>query len=105
MPKTISIQELQASRAEISLLRLLSVELGLYLVEVEVDDQTLRVTDDQGQALVFRSQLAAKQPFKKLSVKKAVLRHESAYDEMVGLPAGGENVMEVTIALPADDYS
>ena len=91
----------------IDVLRVLSFEAEVYSVEVDIGDRTLLVKADDGSSLMFRSQLAAKKPFKTFDVRRAVLRHQSAYDEMIGIEHGsaGNNRLEVTIALPRDDYS
>ncbi len=100
----ISLKDLHKNpRAQV--LRLLSVAGDLYLIELEIEGQWHRVTDEAGAALQYRSQLAAKKPFKGLGITRALLRHESAYDEMVGLSAEGKNVMEVNIQIPDRDYS
>lgn len=102
--RRITLKELDRSRSAQGL-RLLGFDGDLYLVELEIDGHWYRVTDEQGAALQYRSQLAAKKPFKGLGITRALLRHRSAYDEMVGLPEGGENLMEIGIQLPDYDYS
>jgi hypothetical protein len=54
---------------------------------------------------VFRSQLAAKIPFKGFSVQRAVLEHQSYYDEMIGLQGEKVEPLLVDISLPDNDYS
>ena len=90
----------------IQVLRLCSFESGIYLVELEIDEQTYLVKDEQGKVLSFRSALDAKKPFKQLDVTRAELVQESAYDEMIGQPVGDEkNTLRVIVALPRDDFS
>ncbi|MFT7218676.1 MAG: hypothetical protein ACI8Z1_000287 [Candidatus Azotimanducaceae bacterium] len=98
----ITIEELAESSQEISLLRVRSFDPSIYLVEVEIDDTCYRVTDKAGEPLKFRGLTAAKRAFAGLPIKDAVLVHESAYDEMVGLPESEGKRMEVRISVPAE---
>ena len=99
---TISLSALHERDPTIDVLRIRSIDPELYIVEVEFDGQCLRVTDEDGEPLSFRGVPAAKQPFSSLTIREAFLVHESAYDEMVGQPTGGDggNLMQVRIALP-----
>jgi len=102
---TVALNTLLKTRQHIKTLRLRSFEPDLYLVEVLLDQQFLTVTDDQAKNLVYRSQLAAKHPFKALSVDNAILLHASCYDEMIGQPVSLGNQLETRISLPCNDYS
>ncbi len=101
----VTIDDLHDRRPEIEVLCLRSLDPDLYLVEVLIGGERLRVTGSDGKSLTARSQLAAKRPFKGLTVMRAVVRHESSYDEMVGQPGRAGNAMEVTISRPDDDLS
>ena len=100
---TISLSSLLARNPEIAILRIRSIDPELYIAEVEFDEVTWRVTNDEGEPLSFRGVSAAKKPFSPLRIQEAYLVHESAYDEMVGQPAPvGGNLMQVKIAPPHD---
>lgn len=101
----ISLTELKSTKPQVDVLRLLSLEPAIYIVEVDIGGDTLRVVDDQGHALTYRCQLDAKKPFKGLGIEQTRLRHESPYDEMIGLPGKAETGMEVRIQNPDDDYT
>lgn len=105
-PYFISHDELLRSSPDIQVLRLRGHESEVYTVEVMIHDRYQVVTDSAGQSLMFRSQLAAKRPFKTLNVKQAILVHTSSYDEMIGQAAKTDaNELQVTLRLPVDDYS
>lgn len=87
----------------IDTLRILSFDPEIYLVEADIDQQTVQVTDDSGRLLSFRGQRAACRAFEGLSIGYACLVHQSAYDEMIGLDTdAGQNRMEIPIALPGN---
>ncbi len=95
----ITLEKLLETSPEIDLLRVRSCDPELYLVEVEIQQTCFLVTDNHGEMCRFRGLNAAKKPFAGLTIKNAVLVHESAYDEMIGQPAS-HNRMEVRISLP-----
>lgn len=101
-----TLDALHKNAIRIRELRLRSLECELYMVSV-VDDlgQEHRVCDQQGSPLSFRSQLAAKKPFKGLGVAKTLLVHDSPYNEMIGVSHGKVDAMVVAIANPDQDYS
>lgn len=75
-----------------------SLDLSLYQVSVVVDDQEFYVTDDNGEFLRAFSILELQRACSKLKVEKHVLRHQSAYDEMVGTSQRkGSNQLEVPL--------
>lgn len=100
---TISLSELLALSPVIDLMRIRSCDPELYIVELEFDNMIYLVTDDGGDTLQYRGQIAAKKPFQSLRIKSAVLAHRSAYDEMVGQPPSN-NDMEIPTTVPADSH-
>ncbi len=76
-----------------------SLDNCMYCADVHIGDDRHMLVAADGSAAHFRSLEAAKSAFEGVSVSDAVLRHQSAYDEMIGQPADGTNVMEVKISL------
>ncbi len=77
---------------------IVSLDLALYQVNVLVDGQELLVSDKKGKPLRARNTLEIEALFEGYNVKDMVLRHESAYDEMVNQPTRqGSNRMEVPL--------
>ena len=75
-----------------------SLEMSLYQVSVEVDGEEYYATDNKGNFLKAFSILELQRQCSKLKVEKQVLRHQSAYDEMVGGPQKtGSNQLEVPL--------
>ncbi len=95
----LSLQTLRDLNPAIRLLRIRSCDPEVYLVEIESGDGCYLITDERGKVAKFRGMTAAKRPFEGLKIERAVLVHESAYDEMIGQPAS-HNTMEVNISLP-----
>lgn len=101
----ISLEVLNKDRPEIQALVINSFECEIYLVEVKIDSQLFKVVGLEGKPLVFRSQLAAKMPFKGMEVQSTILRQTSAYSEMIGLESGVIPPLEVRLSNPDDDLS
>ena len=81
-----------------------SYEQSLYLVSVIVNDEERFVTDDRGNFLKSFNKLELQKLFSNSSVTKMVVRHKSAYSEMIGLPNQEEdNTLEVLIG--GDEYA
>ncbi len=72
---------------------------SLYHLLVSIDGREVLVVDDQGRGLCSRSKNALQQTLTGLPVARTVLRHISAYDEMIGHPVReGSNALEVPLA-------
>lgn len=75
-----------------------SLDLALYQASVEVDGERYSVMDNSGKRLVTHSLVEMQKRCRKLNATQQVLRHESAYDEMVGGPEkGSTNALEVPL--------
>ena len=71
---------------------------SLYLVSVILDSEERYVTDDKGDFLKSFNKLSLQAKFKGLVIGKMVLRHQSPYDEMIGLSEEQtDNTLEVLI--------
>ena len=101
----ISLDSLQAQRPVIEQLVLRSFECEIYLVDVQIESKVFAVVGADNKPLMFRSQLAAKKPFKGLGVQNTFLRHDSPYNEMIGLEFGAIEPMVVSLNNPDDDLS
>ncbi|NVK00140.1 MAG: hypothetical protein HWE12_01240 [Oceanospirillaceae bacterium] len=101
----ISLETLQSERPVIEQLVLKSFECEIYLVDVKIDSKEFQVVDAQGKPLMFRSQLAAKKPFKGLGVSDTRLSHASPYNEMIGLECAAVEPMLVRLNNPDEDLS
>ena len=75
-----------------------SLELSLYQVSAVVDGAEAYITDDRGQYLRSRSLSELRKLFRDCRAWRTVLRHTSAYDEMIGGPETyGNNMLEVRL--------
>ena len=89
---------------DISLLRIRSLGLGLYTVEVTLSDGWAVVCDDRGEVLRFTGMEWARRRLSHLRVRRAVLHHASAYHEMIGAEESRPGPLEVPISWPADGH-
>jgi len=104
----ISLDEVRKQYGQIEQLVVRAFESSMYLVQVKLKqggDEPLNVCDDKGTILRFNSQLDAKFQFKGLGITDTVLVHESPYNEMIGMPGGKMEPLQVKLANPDDDYS
>ena len=71
---------------------------SLYLVSVQMDNKERYVTDERGSFLKSFNKLSLQNKFKDMIIVEMVLRHQSPYDEMIGLSEeGSDNTLEVLI--------
>lgn len=75
-----------------------SLEQALYQAIVVIDGQEHVVWQSEQKTLITRNLTKMREYFEKMKISDVVLRHESAYDEMVGQPAKhGNNRLEVPL--------
>lgn len=75
-----------------------SLDLALYQASVVVDGKAQFITDDNGIFLRAHSLIEMQKKCKNIKANKQVLVHQSAYDEMVGLPEGKrDNQLDVLV--------
>lgn len=76
-----------------------SVDLSLYQVSAIIDGQEHYVTNGKNQFLRAANVIELQKLLKDVTAKESVLRHTSAYDEMVGGPEKTfSNLLEVPLA-------
>ena len=101
----VTLEQLKQDQPIIQQLILRSFECEVYLVELKLNDEIYHFCDKQGKPQVFRSQLAAKVPFKGLGITDTLLTQNSPYNEMIGLDVGEIEPLNVRISNPDQDYS
>lgn len=76
-----------------------SIDLSLYQVSVVVEGEEHYITDEKGKFLRSVNLIELQKLLKNLPAIKSVLRHTSAYDEMIGGPEKiSSNLLEVPLA-------
>ena len=76
-----------------------SIDLSLYQVSALVEGEERYITDEKGKFLRSVNLIELQKLLKNLPAKKSVLRHISAYDEMIGGPEKtSSNLLEVPLA-------
>lgn len=78
-------------------LRIRSLGLGLYTVELSLDDGWAVLCDGTGQVMRFSGLEWARRRLAHLHVERATLHHASAYHEMIGL--GEETIAPLEVPL------
>ena len=75
-----------------------SLEQALYQAIVMIDGKEHIVWESDRKVLLSRNLMELRELFKTLDIPETVLRHESPYDEMIGLPVNRHsNRMEVPL--------
>jgi hypothetical protein len=75
-----------------------SLDRSLYQVTVTVDGARHLLVDETGRTIRHRSLQSVREMLQGFPVAAITLRHESAYDEMVGQPGREQsNALEVTV--------
>ena len=76
-----------------------SVDLALYQVSALVEGEEHYVTDDKNVLLRSSNLISLQKLLQNVAADTAVLRHTSAYDEMIGSPLkAGSNALEVPLS-------
>jgi len=73
-----------------------SLESNLYQVSIQHNEEEHYLTQNNGDILSSHNKLHLQSLFSNVKVKRMVLSHVSAYDEMIGLPSTN-NCLEVPL--------
>lgn len=84
-------------KQDIELMNVHSYEMGLYLVEVNINGERGMVVGNNGKPKHFHSVQEVKEGFEPCQIEQAWLLHESAYDEMIGLGKSAQEPLKVPI--------
>ncbi len=74
-----------------------SLDVALYNVSAIVEGEEHMVTDERGDHLTSRNLLKLQKLLRHVKSQKQVLRHASAYDEMICGPIKTSYVLEVSL--------
>ena len=101
----MQLSQFEKGKVAIHKLRVLSFEMNIYLVDVELDDYRGLIRDEKGNPMRFHSVTQIKELFSGIEVKEAELVHESPYDEMIGNPPRANNAMVLPIQISSSEVS
>ena len=92
----VLLSELQSSKVQKLIIN--SLEQALYQAIVVIDGEEHIVWESRKKVLLRRNLMRLREIFETLDIPEITLRHDSAYDEMIGLPNGGaSNRLEVKL--------
>ncbi|MFC3094140.1 NADH-quinone reductase [Alteromonas sediminis] len=83
----------------IDLLEVHSFEMNVYLVNIAVGQHAGMVYDDSDKPKRFHSSGHIREAFAAFSVKKAVMVHDTPYDEMIGNPPKASEKMALPFSM------
>ena len=82
-----------------------SLDFSIYIAYAEFGEETFQVADAEGKPLRTRNLTEMKQQLAGVAAPGLYLRHESAYDEMVGQPGrAGANALEIPLSRDWGDF-
>ena len=93
---------LPSSGYQIDLLEVHSFEMNVYLVTLNVGTPSGMVYDDKDKPKRFYSSQQIREAFANCQVAKAIMVHDTPYDEMIGNPpkASDKMALPFSMALP-----
>ena len=97
----ILLAELEQHKVEKIVIR--SLDLTLYQAAVIIYNSEHVIWETVEKVLIRKNLTAMRDVFVDFKTTNIVLRHESAYDEMIGQPVGNSNLLEVPLG--ADPYA
>jgi hypothetical protein len=92
-----TLHQLLTDRPVIDRVTISSHQMSIYLVELILDGQPVLLRDEQGRPRMFRSLQQVKDSLAPLSIRRVLLRQDSAFHEMAGLPAQSVAAMELPL--------
>ena len=96
----ISLQQLKRLEG-VDKLIIHALDLSLFQASVVIEGQEYYIADAAGRLLRSHNKLELQALLQDVVAAKVVLRHQSAYDEMVGQPPRlGDNTLEVDLGNP-----
>jgi hypothetical protein len=91
------LEHLNFDDVEINQLTIHSYEMGVYLAEVDFDGRNEFIVGTDNRPRSFSSVGQVQQELGKARIKSALLVHQSAYDEMIGLSDKVDNRLIVKL--------
>jgi len=83
----------------INKLEVQSFEMNVYLVKLDIGGQSGFVYDNKDKPMRFHSSQQIRDVFEHCKVKKAVMTHDSPYEEMIGNPEKASERMEMPFSM------
>lgn len=95
-------RDIEDTTTAIDYLEVQSYEMNVYLVFLSIGDKSGMLYDDKEKPMRFFSAGHIREAFAHCIVKKAVMKHDSPYDEMIGNPPKSAEQMALpfSMALP-----
>ena len=94
----ITLAELyKAGTGPVTLLEILSIEGQKYMTRLNLEDQTLLLSDPQGRTRLFRSSWEVLDTLSNVEIHRTEVVHSSAYNEMVGMAPSPVDPLRIRI--------
>lgn len=88
-----------SAQQPIDLLEVHSFEMNVYLVQLNIGSNTGMVYDDKDKPMRFFSTQQIREVFEDFIVEKAVMVHDTPYDEMIGNPPKASEKMALPFSM------
>lgn len=76
-----------------------SFEMNVYLVKITIDGSAGFVTDKNNSPMRFHNSQMVRDLFEHCTVDKAVMTHDSPYDEMIGNPMKASDATQMPFSM------
>lgn len=93
------MSDLSKKPQHIEKLEVQSFEMNVYLVRVVINGEAGFVTDKKGSPMRFHNSQMVRDMFEHCKVEKAVMLHDSPYDEMIGNPMKASDLTEMPFSM------
>ena len=93
------MSDIKKQAIRIDKLEVQSFEMNVYLVKLHQNDASGFVYDNNDRPMRFHSSQQIRDAFEFCEVERAVMVHDSPYDEMVGNPNKPEQAMEMPFSM------
>lgn len=98
LPSKFDYDEVAGNKIVVNKLEVQSFEMNVYLVKLHVGNQSGMLYSCNS-LMRFHSTQQVRDAFETVKVEKAVMIHESAYDEMIGNPAKVQESMAIPFSM------
>ena len=91
--------QIEGKSLSIDYLEVQSYEMNVYLVFLSIGDKSGMLYDDKDKPMRFFSAGHIREAFAHCAVEKAVMKHDSPYDEMIGNPPKSAEQMALPFSM------
>lgn len=97
--KKFLMADINQQAIDIDTLEVQSFEMNVYLVKLHIENESGFVYDNADKPMRFFSTQQIREMFEMCGVKKAIMVHDSPYDEMIGNPEKAQESIGIPFSM------